>query len=109
MYSLLMITGIVLQNNGTCIVDNIIGMYGKKLKITRDKFTDMFRGYYQQYNINWMADNGISPKCVTSICEKYDIAHYAFDVKKCFIKHISRNNNYKALVYLLLIIICILF
>ena len=82
-------TRIFLQNNGTCVIDNFIGMYGEKLKITRDNFIDMCKGYYQQYNINWMVDNGISPKCVSSICEKYDIAHYAFDVKKsCFIKNI---------------------
>ncbi len=59
-------------------------LYGGKLKITRDNFTNMSKGYYQQYNINWMVDNGIFPKCVSSICEKYDIAHYAFDVKKMF-------------------------
>jgi hypothetical protein len=29
-----------LQNNGTCVIDNFIGMYGK-LKITRDNFIDM--------------------------------------------------------------------
>ncbi len=47
-----------------------------------------------------MVDNGISPKCVCSICEKYDIAHYAFDVKKnCFIKNISKSRNHKAMVY----------
>ena len=32
--------------------------------------------------MNWTVEDGISPKCVSSICEKYDIAHYAFDVKK---------------------------
>ena len=32
--------------------------------------------------MDWTEENGISPKCLNSICEKYDIAHYAFDVKK---------------------------
>ncbi len=36
-----------LPNNGTCVVDNFIGMYGEKLKITRDIFIDMCKGYYQ--------------------------------------------------------------
>ena len=85
-------------------------MYGEKLKITRDNFIDMCKGYYQQYNINWMVDNGISPKCVSSICEKYDIAHYAFDVKKI----VSLNIFQEIIIIrhwyiLLLIIICILF
>jgi hypothetical protein len=30
-----------LQNTGTCVVDNFIGMYGEKLKLTRDKFIDL--------------------------------------------------------------------
>jgi hypothetical protein len=71
-----------LQNNGTCIVDNFIGMYGEALGITRNNFIDLCKEYYQQYHINWMVDHGISPKCVCSICGKYDIAHFAFDVKK---------------------------
>ena len=89
-----------LQNNGTCVIDNFIGMYGEALKITRDNFKCLVKEYYKQYDINWTVEDGISPKCVSSICQKFDIAHYAFDVKKnCFIKNISRNSNYKALVY----------
>ena len=40
----------------------------------------MVKEYCKQYNSNWTVEDGISPKCVSSICEKNDIAHYAFDV-----------------------------
>ncbi len=60
----------------------------------------MCQEYYNQYNVNWTVENGISPRCVNSICEKYDIAHYVFDISKnkC-IKNISNNTNHKALIY----------
>jgi hypothetical protein len=86
-----------LQNTGTCVIDNFIGMYGEELKLTRDTFIAMCREYQIQ---NWTPDDGVSPRCVNSICEKYDIAHYAFDVNKaCFIQNISKNRNHKALIY----------
>ena len=89
-----------LQNNGTCVIDNFIGLYGESLGITRKYFKCLVKEYYKQYNINWTVEDGISPKCVSSICEKYDIAHYAFDVNKnCFIKNISKYRKNKALVY----------
>ena len=39
-----------LQNTGTCVVDNFIGMYGQELKLTRDKFIDMCKEYYKNKN-----------------------------------------------------------
>ena len=79
------------------MVDNFIGMYGEELKLSRDGFITMCKEYSQE---NWSPDDGVSPRCVNSICEKYDIAHYAFDVNKsCFIKNISKNRNHKALIY----------
>ncbi len=71
-----------LQNNGTCVIDNFIGMYSEALGITRRYFKSMVKEYYKQHNMNWTIEDGTFPKCVSSICQKYDIAHYAFDVKK---------------------------
>ena len=89
-----------LQNNGTCAIDNFIGMYGKELNITREQFIEMCNDYYKQLNMNWSPEYGVTPRCINSICEKYDITHYAFDVNKsCFIKHMSTNRNHKALIY----------
>ncbi len=56
-----------LQNTGTC--DNFIGMYGEELGITRKYFKCLVKEYYKQFNIDWTVDDGISPKCVNSICD----------------------------------------
>jgi hypothetical protein len=89
-----------LQNTGTCVVDNFIGMYGEELKISRDKFIDMCKEYYNNKNQCWSVEHGITPQCVNSICEKYDITHYCLDVhKSIIIKNLSTNQNHKALIY----------
>jgi 5-methylcytosine-specific restriction enzyme A len=45
-------------------------------------------------------EHGITPQCVNSICEKYDITHYCLDVhKSVIIKSLSKNQNHKALIY----------
>jgi hypothetical protein len=74
-------------------------MYGEALGITRKYFKCLVKEYYKQYIINWTVEDGISPRCVNSICEKYDISHYVLDISKnCFIKPISKNRNHKALI-----------
>jgi hypothetical protein len=45
-----------LQNKGTCVVDNFIGMYGEELKLTRDKFIDMCKEYYNNKNQCWSVE-----------------------------------------------------
>ncbi len=75
-------------------------MYGEELKITKENFFDICKEYYNQWNINWSVEKGISPRCVYWVCEQYDISHYAFDISKsCFIKKKSRNRNHKALIH----------
>ena len=64
-------------------------MYGEALGITRKYFKCLVKEYYKQYNINWTVEDSISPRCVNSICDKYDISHYVFDIsKKIFVKNI---------------------
>jgi hypothetical protein len=66
-------------------------MYGEALGITRKYFKCLVQEYYKQHNTNWTVEDGISPRCVNSICEKYDISDCVFDIsKKCFIKNISK-------------------
>jgi hypothetical protein len=69
-----------LENTGTCIIDNFIDMYGEELGITRKYFKCLVKEYYKQFDIDWTVEDGISPRC--SICEKYDISHYVFDIRK---------------------------
>ena len=45
-------------------------------------------------------DDGRSSLMIEHVCKVKDISMYGFDVqRKCFIKHISKNRNYPALVY----------
>ena len=48
-----------LQNTGTCVVDNFIGMYGEELKLTRDKFIDMCKEYYNNKNQCWRVERNL--------------------------------------------------
>ena len=89
-----------LQNTGTCVVDNFLGMYGKELKLDKGKFVHLCQEYYKNKNECWCLEHGITPQCVNTICQKLDITHYCFDVNKSIIiQHLSKNRNHKALIY----------
>ena len=48
----------------------------------------------------WCISHGVSPDMLMKICEHFDISHYCFDItRQCFRKYISKNRNYKALIY----------
>ncbi len=36
------------DGEGTCIIDNFIGLYGKELKITRYGFIELHQEYYNE-------------------------------------------------------------
>ena len=94
---------------GTCVIDNIVGMYGKSLHITREQFIKFCSKYYNNnvslldYGLEveqWDEKDGIDAKCLQSFCEYYDISHYCYDVSnQCVIKNISKNRNNESLCY----------
>ena len=94
---------------GTCVIDNIVGMYHDSLHITRESFINFCRKYYKK-NVSaldfdldikeWDEKDGVDAKCLQSFCEYYDISHYCYDVtKQCVLKNISKSGNHKALFY----------
>jgi hypothetical protein len=85
------------ESDGTCVIDNFIGMYGEELKLTREGFLKLHENYYDSIDL-WK--QGITPEFLEFICKFYDISHYAYDINnECFMKYISKNQNHKALIY----------
>ena len=88
------------QKFGTCVIDNFIGIYGEKLKITRDQLINIIKKYYNEsscgldagLNIDaWEICDGVDPLCLQHICEMFDLSHYAYDVtKNCFLNMVPK-------------------
>ncbi|MFN9900222.1 MAG: hypothetical protein ACK55Z_15820, partial [bacterium] len=75
-------------------------MYGEELKLDKGKFINLCQEYYKTKNVCWCLEHGITPQCVNTICEKYNISHYCFDINKnIIIKYIAKHRNHKALIY----------
>lgn len=91
-----------------CVLNNFIGMY-PELELTRSELITYCKRFYNPscgLDANdddakkWTIEDGISARCIQELCKKYDITHYAYDAQeKCFMKHVSKNRNHKALVY----------
>ena len=114
----------LLKNEGFCVLDQFLGIYSESIKhLTKDYFIDLcykVRGEERPVKKEisaldvgiegieeeedrpdvWNISKGISPDMLKKICEIEDISHYCFDItRKCFSKYVSRNRNFKALIY----------
>jgi len=108
-----------LQNDGFCVVDHFVGIYGPKIKkLTRDYFIGLCAEFHGTKTVanqmdadleddddvaaapQWEIAQGITPKCLCWVCERLNISCYSFDItNQCFMKYITPFRNYDALVY----------
>ena len=96
------------KDNGFCVFDTFIGTYSKYIKkLTKEKFIklcmDTIKNDFDDLDncgIMWDPSHGVTPNMLFEVCKVLHISHYSFDVtNKCFLKYVSENRNYPALVY----------
>ena len=106
-----------LENKGECVIDNLVGKYSDKIKkLTRENLLKLLDKFYNEIDdddgldyglpkgINnkelWTINDGVSSLGIQHICEHFDISMYAYDIlNNCFLKQISKNRLYEALVF----------
>lgn len=88
------------NSDGYCVIKNLLGIYSEQIKSFKlDMLIDTCKEFY---NGDWDIKDGVCSKCISVICEKFNIPMYAFDFKtKCFMKNVvpKNNQNYDALIY----------
>ena len=99
----------LLKNEGFCVDDQFLGVYGCEApggikKLTKDYFNQLcyesLLNYDDLKEVKWEPEDGKTPAMLQYVCEKLGISHYAFDITcKCVLKHVAPNRNYPALVY----------
>ena len=102
-----------LQDKNECVIDNFLGVYGPLIKkLNRETLLRDITNFYngsssaldEGVEVNnkytWSIEDGVTPLCIESLCKKYHISHYAYDIcNKNFLKYVSKTRNYPALVY----------
>jgi hypothetical protein len=82
-----------LTDNDCCVLDNFLGTYKHIKKPEFIRLANEIQPCDE-------STKAFTPAQLQHICIKKDISHYAVDLnRKCFLKHVSINQNYPALVY----------
>ena len=86
------------SKEGFCAVSYIFKTYKEKIpSLTRDYLYEILEiDSIDQLKIK----GGVTPIQIQKFCKRYDISHYALNLdKECFLKYVSSNKNYPALIY----------
>ena len=75
-----------LKNEGTCVEDNLLGIYSPIIKsFTLESIRKIASNFYDINFINWTPDIGYSSDAILKICQNYKISMYAYDIMNtCF-------------------------
>ena len=94
-----------LKNEGTCVEDNLLGIYSPSIKsFTLESIRKIASTFYDIHFINWTPDMGYSSDAILKIFQNYKISMYAYDIMNtCFLKHVveQSKHNYPALFFML--------